>query len=263
MTRLRKLLKGNRQQARGTKESFNFPYSVFSITLAATGLLITPHAAKAFSIVDQTGFNDANFNQLVDNGQFKELFVSEGRIGNDNLTGERELGINNDVQQGGLPTAEGQYAWVNNQPVDFTLQYTGNQVNYTVGGTTISSTNFNGGANQIFLRTFASNNSTLTLENLSLNSKAITQNLSSSGFGNNQDAEYLRIDDLSTPFVLTGQSIMSWTGATPQRSQLAYQIKVGNFSATKVPEPSYIAGIFLFGVAALANRKINRTTLTK
>ncbi len=229
---------------------------IFTLGLAAVGLLITPNSAKAFSLIDTTGFNDTSFQQLLDNGQFKELFVTEGRIGNDNLTGERELGINNNVQQGGLPVADGQYAWANNQPVDFTLAYTGKQVNFTVGGTTLTSTSFTGDSNTIFLRTFASNNSTLALSNLSLNGQAIGKNLYSSGFGSNQDAEYIQIDNTSTPFVLSGKSIMNWTGATPARSQLAYQIKVGNLSIAKIPEPSYVPGILLLGVLALGSRRI-------
>ncbi|MUG95727.1 PEP-CTERM sorting domain-containing protein [Scytonema sp. UIC 10036] len=219
--------------------------------LVTLGLCAAPNPAKALTLSQNPNFTDMDFENLIKQGQFSEKFVAEGRIGDLGGLATYELSINNDIQQGGLPVEQQQYTWVNNQPVDFSLEYTGNSVKYVVGGQTLSSNAFNGLVSDIFIRTFASRNSTVSLSNLVLNGTSIGA-LDSSSLGIASDVDYLRVSDISTPFVLTGQTKLFWSGTTPPRnSQLAYQFKVGGSSKTSVPEPGTIGAIALIAVAGL------------
>ncbi|KYC38716.1 hypothetical protein WA1_36720 [Scytonema hofmannii PCC 7110] len=219
--------------------------------LVTLGLCITPNPAKALTLTQNPNFTDTDFENLIKQGQFSEKFVAEGRIGDLGGLATYELSINEDIKQGGKPVEQQQYTWVNNQPVNFSLEYTGNNVKYVVGGQTLSSTAFNGSVTDIFIRTFASQNSTVSLSNLVLNGTGIGA-LNSSSLGIASDVDYLRVSDISNPFVLTGQTKLFWSGTTPPRnSQLAYQFKVGGSSKTSVPEPGTIGAIALAAFAGV------------
>ncbi|GAA6616380.1 choice-of-anchor W domain-containing protein [Scytonema sp. NUACC26] len=219
--------------------------------LVTLGICTTPNPAKALTLSQNPNFTDTDFENLIKQGEFSEKFVAEGRIGDLGGLATYELSINDDIKQGGQPVEQQQYAWVNNQPVNFSLEYTGNSVKYIVGDRTLSSTAFNGSASDIFIRTFASQNSTVNLSNLVLNGESIGS-LGSSSLGISSDVDYLRISDISNPFVLTGQTQLFWSGTTPPRnSQLAYQFKVGSSSKTSVPEPGTVGAIALTAFAAL------------
>jgi hypothetical protein len=219
--------------------------------LVTLGLCITPNSAKALTLTQNPNFTDTDFENLIKQGQFSEKFVAEGRIGDLGGLATYELSINDDIKQGGKPVEQQQYTWVNNQPVDFSLEYTGNNVKYVVGGQTLSSTAFNGSVTDIFIRTFASQNSSVSLNNLVLNGTGIGA-LNSSSLGIASDVDYLKISDISNPFVLTGQTKLFWSGTTPPRnSQLAYQFKVGGSSKTSVPEPGTIGAIALAAFAGV------------
>ncbi|MCL1472766.1 choice-of-anchor W domain-containing protein [Argonema antarcticum] len=227
--------------------------ALFALAAVGLGTLSVPTAANAFNLVDRTGFTDTQFNQMRTDGLFTELFVAESRIGNNSTsTAERELGINTDT---GAPVAIGDRTWGNGGLVDFVLEYTGSLVKYTVGGQLLSSTAFSGLATDIFLRTRAADKSTMTMSDLVFNGVGISS-LSSSGVGGNSDVDYLQLSGISTPFTLTGKSMMSWTGTQPMRSNLAYQIKVGTTPQTQsVPEPGTVGAIALTGLLALGSKK--------
>lgn len=245
--------------------------SLFALATAGLGMFSVSSAANAFTIVDRSGFTDNNFTNLIKTGEFSELFVAESRIGNNNTsTAERELGINGAITYsptlanpdrfvGGLPVVTGEKAWGNGNLVDFILEYTGSVVNYTVGGQVLSSNVFSGPVTDIFLRTRAADKSTMALSNLVFNGIGIG-NLSSLGAGGS-DIDYLQIAGITSPFTLTGKSLMSWTGDQPMRSNLAYQIKVGTTPQTEVPEPGTVAAILLTGgVLALGKKKEQKAT---
>lgn len=221
-----------------------------ALGLTTISLFLLANPAQAFTLINRSGFTDADFDNLLATGKFTELFVAEGRIGNNNLNGDRELGINTST---GVPVASGQRIWGNGTPVDFTLEYTGTQVNYTVNGQTLISNAFSSAANSIFLRTRAGDNSSVTLSNLVFNGTAVGENLFSSVSGAGSDIDYLQIADISSSFTLTGQVLMNWSGATPNGSRLAYQIKVG--STTSIPEPASVGAIFLAGIAGVGYSK--------
>jgi hypothetical protein len=242
------------------RKSINNSKSLIVVGLATLGLFLLPSSAKALTIVDRTGFSDTDFENLLRNGQFSESFVTEGRIGNNSLdTTERELGINTAIKPntngeltGGNPVAAGEYVWGNRQPANFSLQYTGSTINYTLGGQTLTSNAFSGPVTDIFLRTFASNNGNVALTNLAFDNQ-VFGGLSSSSINNSQDTDYIQLSNISSPFTLTGQALIGWTSITPARSQVAYQIKVGSSPSTRsVPEPGTVGAIFLATVAGIA-----------
>ncbi|MGB3759980.1 MAG: choice-of-anchor W domain-containing protein [Rivularia sp. (in: cyanobacteria)] len=238
--------------------------SLFALSFTALGLLTAPNSAQAMNLVNHTNFTDTDFNSLIDNGQFSELFVAEGRIGNNNSRenyGERELGINTAT---GANVEAGDFYWGDgtdpNTGYDFSLMYDGSKVTYKLGGQTLSSNDFGGSVNTIFLRTFAqkdrnnNSNNEVTLKDLVFNGESIGS-LSSTG-DKNKDVDYLQLTDISAPFTLTGKTSMKWEGNNPMRSNLAFQIKVGNSSTpTSVPEPGTIGAIFVTGMTGLGLSK--------
>ncbi|MDJ0736534.1 MAG: PEP-CTERM sorting domain-containing protein [Nostocaceae cyanobacterium] len=220
---------------------------------------MTTNPAKAFKLVDRTDLTDIEFNNLIRNGEFSELFVAEGRIGNNSInTAERELSINGPLTPtasgqliGGEPIVTEEFVWGNGQEFDFNLEYTGQVVNYTVGNQLLSSTSLTGDATDIFLRTRATTDSSMTLTQLVLEGQEIGS-LSSSVTGSGSDVDYLQISEISTPFQLAGKVSMSWTGEQPLRSNLAYQLKVGNSPPTqKTPEPGTAGAMFVSSIVGL------------
>ncbi|MFB2896688.1 choice-of-anchor W domain-containing protein [Aerosakkonemataceae cyanobacterium BLCC-F50] len=228
----------------------NLRNTFFTLAVVGLGAVSVPKAADAFTVIDRTGFTDTDFNNLRATGQFTELFVAESRIGNASLDpSEREFGIND---ASGTPVAAGDFWWANNQSVNFTLEYTGSLVNYIVGGKTIDSV-FSGSVTDIFLRTKSVADSTMALSNLVFEGLGIS-NLSSSG----DDVDYLQISNITAPFTLSGTSLMLWsfTGAPPMRSNLAYQIKVGNSTPMEsVPEPGTVGALLAAGVLSVGLKK--------
>ncbi|MGB3654926.1 MAG: PEP-CTERM sorting domain-containing protein [Rivularia sp. (in: cyanobacteria)] len=242
-------------------QKINAANSLLALGITTLGLFMVTDSAQAFTLVDRTDFDDTAFELQRTNGDFTELFVAEGRIGNNKGDGERELGLNTatgaNVEAGNLVWGDGSD---NVNEYNFSLKYDGSKVTYELGGQTLSSTEFSGSANSIFLRTFAQkdkdNNSKnfVTLEDLIFNGKSIGS-LSSLG-GESKDVDYLQLKDISSPFTLTGKTSMKWTGKNPMRSNLAFQIKVGNSpSPTSVPEPGTIGAIFVTGMAGFALKK--------
>lgn len=232
----------------------NLRSAFFTLAVVSLGAVAVPTAANAFTLVDRTGFTDAEFMGLINQELFSELFVAESRIGNNSRAGgEREIGINQDVQLGGAPVEQGQFTWGNGNLVDFMLEYTGSAVRYIVGNQTLSTNVFSGPVTDIFLRTRAADKSTMALSDLVFNGKTIGS-LFSSGLGSS-DVDYLQISNITTPFTLTGKSLMSWTGTQPMRSNVAYQIKVGTTPTQSVPEPGTVGALLAAGVLSVGLKK--------
>ncbi|MBW4685253.1 MAG: PEP-CTERM sorting domain-containing protein [Komarekiella atlantica HA4396-MV6] len=244
-------------------KSINQYKSIFILGLITLGSFVATNPAKAATFEYKSWTTDAPFIEMLNKGDFKELFVAEGRIGNNSLsTGERELKINGDVQQGAPVSIQDDFVWGNGNLWDFTLEYTGSKVNYSLGGKLLSSTDFNGSASDIFLRTAATTNSTMTLSNLLFNNKEmknsqgqVISSVSSVGTSSSKDVDYLQISDITSPFTITGKAAMSWTGTQPMRSNLAFQIKVGNSPKTSVPEPGTLGAILVIGITGTVASK--------
>lgn len=229
----------------------NLHRSLCIIGLVTLGLGLTPSFASAITITPLPNFTDAQFNNLLSSKKFQELFVAEGRIGNNALNGDRELGINNANFQ---PVAQGQFVWQSGKMENFLLQYDGSQVSYSVGGTTLLSNVFSGSVNDIYIRTRETLTSNVRLDNLIFNGTALGDSAVSEPSNSDLDqVDYLLLSDISAPFRLTGNVTMSWTGSRPSQSNLAYQIKVGSTdnSQQDVPEPGTVGALLLTGIVAI------------
>lgn len=267
----------------------NIRHSLFSIAIAALGLLAVPHSAQAASfapLADLTGdgmFNDADY-KIFANGSdktFTSKYVFESRAGNNNS----EAGIWEAGAFESTYKADGTYdntiiagsqrgrTWTKNALVDFSLQYTGSQLIYKLGAQEIKiDVDFTKGAiTDLMIRTAAglrtntskptdkaqnTTSSLVSLSNLSFGG-ATTASLQSSFDRSsvtpqvNRDVDYLRVTGLNNQaFTLTGQMAMDWTDAMPTNSNLAMQIKVGSTPRT-VPEPGAIGALLLVGGAVL------------
>jgi len=228
--------------------------SLFTLGITALGLLMAPNSAQAANLVSNANFTDQDFNSLIDNGEFSELFVGEGRIGDRGKAATYELSINDDVQKGAKPVTQKQFDWQSGEKYDFTLEYDGNKVNYMLGGQKLTTNDFSGPINSIFFRTSAGAKTTTSLTDLMFNGTAIGDLTSSDN--NIRDIDYLQLDDVSSPFKITGKASITWEGKAPKNSLNAFQIKVGNSpTPTSVPEPGAIGAIFVTGLSGLGLRK--------
>jgi hypothetical protein len=231
---------------------------LFAFVLSATGLAANSLTAKAASIVPQTTLTDTDFQQLINTGKFTETFVAQSRIGNNATNGTQEIDLLN-PQNGLLPVDQKQRQWTSGQAVDFSLEYDGSLVKYSVGGQLLSSNAFSGAVSDIFFRTRSAANSSLLLSNLTF-SDAKSQNLSVSDIlsssSASSDVDYRQLSKISGAFKLTGKSTMTWTGTRPNNSALAYQLKVGTTPhQKKVPEPGTIGALLLTGLAIVGSKK--------
>lgn len=232
--------------------TFNTPVKFASIALASTlGILGQGLSAQAASLVPGN-ISDTQFNQLITSGQFSETFVTSARIGG---ASTYELGVL-DPQNGLAPDQQDEFDWISGDTVSFSLEYDGSEIKYSVGNQLLSTTAFSGPVTELFFRTRAADNSAVSLSNLMLTDGTgllTLGNLSSAGSGGS-DVDYLQVDDVTGAFKITGDSVMSWSGAAPQQSELIFQIKAGT-GAQAVPEPTSMAAIALFSTAALKLRR--------
>lgn len=233
-----------------SKFSFSVATVALGVGLATVGLSLVSGVASAATVTRLPNFTDEQFDGLIQSEQFTEVFVAEGRIGNNGTSGDWELGIlnpNNNL----LPDQTNQFVWGNGTVYDFTLEYTGSAVNYNVGGTLLSSTVFNEPIDTIYIRTKETANSNLQLNIDSLNT------FSAPGDNDSDDVDYVLVEDIFAPFTLMGTVSFDWTGTQPNGSNLAYQIKVGTSEPT--PEPLTILGSGLaLGLGVFLKKELNR-----
>lgn len=202
------------------------------LTMLATlgGIFSIPTIASAASFQTLTTFSDPEFNSLISTGQFVELFVAEARLGNNALGGDREIGINN-PSNNSLPVAQGQRVYTSGESVPFTLAYSGTTVDYTLGSQTLTSSQFDGRVDTIYIRNRSQGDASIALTDLSVD------NVSGAGLTTSgDDVGYAVISGISEPFTLTGNLTLSDFGSL-DGSAVASQIKVG-----AVPEPLTILG---------------------
>jgi len=243
-----------------------------AVGIAALGTATAAIPTQAFTFT-QSSLTDQQFNQLILDGTFSELFVAESRAGAAGT--ERELGINAPLVAnntgtglvGGNPLASGQLQWTSEETVDFELCYNAltGAIAYTVDGVLLSTTVNAEAANGIFIRTSADKknqdtiNSSFSFANLMLDDgngfQALPDLASEFVQGGNRDVDYLEIAGLSGSFTLKGEQTLSWAGTFPDRSRLAAQIKVGSFAEESVPEPMTMLGAV---VAAGAGYSLKR-----
>jgi len=229
-----------------SKFSFRAAGLALGVGLASVGLSLVSGVASAATVTSLPDLTDPEFNAL----NFTEVFVAEGRIGRSGTSGDWELGILN-PNNNSLPDQQEQFAWEKGTTYDFTLNYDGSEVNYSVGGMTLTSEAFSDSINTIYVRTQETDSSEVRINIDSLNA------FSAPSDADSDNVDYLLVEDISAPFTLTGTVISSWTGTQPTGSHLAYQIKVGN--SEPVPEPLTILGSGVaLGFGALLKKESSR-----
>lgn len=217
-------------------------------------LTLSAASAPAFaSFTESNAMTDPQFAALLNSNQIQEIFVAEGRIGNNALSNaERELGINNPA---GAPLAAGQFVWPNNfnaqQPdlVPFTLTYNAGSVAFDVDGTVLNAA-FSGDINQLYIRTRAQDVSFWSVTDLLLDSQAVS-GVSFASANGASDVDYLvlTLDKPASSFTLSGNFSIGWDGVRPDRSELAVQIKA------TIPAPATGGFAALAALAGLRRRR--------
>jgi hypothetical protein len=160
------------------------------------------------------------------------LFVGEGRIGDGWSAATFEIDLGGDT---GKPATTAQYGWPNGTAVSWTLSYdqTTNVVTFTVDGITLSYVTPLDGFTDVFVRTRAVNaGSDILVDDLVLDGAAVSDQ--SQAVADGLDILWISGAQLFDGFSLTGQTTMSWTGAMPTQSRLAFQLKVGKLKPVKV-----------------------------
>lgn len=246
-------------------------------TMAATvmGLFLLPAAANAFTIKPLPNLTDTDFEALVASGKYQEEFVVQTRIGNNAIVGQNPLSGDGeidilDVEPGRIfkGVTSKQFDFTSGQAVDFSLQYTGSEVKYTVGGQLLSTNIFKGPFTDLFLRTRSQANTSSNSILLSDLAVQVGSSITSIGslLSNSLDTiNYLQISGLTGPFTLTGKSTLNFTTAdrnnTVRNAQLAYQIKGGSMvQEESVPEPGTVGALLLTGIAAAVSSKRKKVT---
>ena len=252
--------------------------AALATSVALLGLSASSQSAQAYSfnvLQDRNGdqvFNDADYNLYAQGAGhlFTTKAVVESRIGNNNReSGVWESGIFNSTYNAAgtqytntmnTATQLGQQ-WTSGRAENFSLQYTGSELIYTIAGQTTRQA-FTGGLTDMLLRTRAAGGSSVTLSGLKLmdslgNLKAsYAQQGSGASTGAASDIDYLKVSGLKDGFTLTGQTAFSWTGTPPNNSNLALQWKIGSAAeSTKVPEPASLLALGLVGTAIAHGRK--------
>lgn len=235
--------------------------------LTAFAVLMAAPSARSATFTALPGYGDADFVAAVNSGAFVEDFVAEARSGNNGLSGDRELGLN-EVNPGGIGGATnnvpGQYIWTSGQAVDFALGFNAatGALTYTMGSSTLGAT----GAGIVTLtRSDVFDTPTVPeINTILLRARADSENGGSSfGFTNlvldgmagldllatasaSDQVTYLMITDFDSDFVITGTQTMTWAnpGANPPSgSKLAAQFKFGYVA--DVPLPPSLAFLLL------------------
>lgn len=246
--------------------------SFLALAAAAVGFLGAPVSANAFTLGGVINGEEA-FNEL---GATIDV-AAEGRIGDLSGAAEHEFNIHYDNENGGqtVPTQYRRFDWVSGQGEDFTLTFDDSTLTYEIGGQTLEYV-ITDTFNDIFIRTTArKQGNSVVVDNLMLNGQAIGENSSFACSEARCDyfnsSQYLWLTDLEESFTLTGTTTMTWTGdaknlrdrTAPHRSELAFQLKLGNAGEeladelATVPEPVSMS-LFSVGVVSLAMTGLRR-----
>lgn len=197
-------------------------------------------SARADPVWSYYAGGDIGYNALT-NGGALEQGVVEGRIGNRVDIGTWEMGIwrFHDV---GPFLAQGQLPWFNGVGAPFSIVYDGaTTVTYTMGSTTISTTQLGGTFTDIFLRTRSATFGDVDLRSLQLigaGTLAVGP-LASTGAA---DVDYIRIENGGQAFgafELRGVQTLTWLSTEPPiNSQVNAQ-----FRLTNVPAPASMVAL--------------------
>ncbi len=188
--------------------------------------------------------SDAELVGLLNN----ELFVAEGRTGNNAPNGDWELGITTNNPY--TVHDQAQRSWTAGEFVSFSLEYnssTGN-VSYIFGDEVLS-WNVAGNVGNIYIRTRATEGE-VVLRGLSLNGFDLGAVVGAGGDAGSLDI--LGISGAGSSFSLIGEAMIDPNGG--RGSNPAFQIKVDTAPMPIIPTPT-AAGLGLLGLGGLAARR--------
>ena len=195
-------------------------------TLIVLAIAVLSGAASA--LTTQHIATDAEMLALISD----TLFVAEGRIGDLGGAATFELDLGPDT---GHPAQQANYAWVSGRLEPFTLTYDSatKVVTFTLGGHTLTYVTPYMQFGDMFVRTRAYNVGTSVVVNdLVLNGVNVGDQSSATGEG--LDILWISEHAIANGFTLTGTAVLSWTGAPPTQSRLAFQIKVAKLAQVGV-----------------------------
>jgi hypothetical protein len=204
--------------------------AIAMIVFIAAAALFAP---AAFCLTTQHLSTDAELLALVSD----TLFVAEGRIGDLGGAATFELDLG---QSTAAPSTTAQYGWVNGQTEPFTLAYDGTTglVTFVLGGRTLTYMTPFPMFGDVFVRTRAVDaGRSIVVRDLVLDGEGVGD--ASSATGDGLDILWISGAALSQGFTLTGTATLSWTGAPPTQSRLAFQIKVAKLAVIGVDGSSW------------------------
>jgi hypothetical protein len=167
------------------------------------------------------------------------LFVGEGRIGDGAGAATFEVDLGGDT---GNPATTAQYDWPNGVAVSWSLAYNSltDLATFTVDGVNLQYTSPLSGFTDVFVRTRAVNaGSDILVTDLVLDGDNVADVSFADGDLSGLDILWIGGGTLTDGFTLSGTATMSWTGARPTQSRLAFQIKVGKLQPVETEETTW------------------------
>jgi hypothetical protein len=165
------------------------------------------------------------------------MFVAEGRIGDRGGAATFELDLGQDTA---APFTAAQYDWQSGTVEPFSLTYDAvtSLVTFTLGGVTLQYTTSWFDFDQVFVRTRAVNEgSSVAVSDIVIDGESVMDQ--SQAIGNGSDILWIRGAMLDNGFTLAGNAVLSWTGAAPTQSRLAFQVKIGKLGIVSTEESSW------------------------
>jgi len=162
------------------------------------------------------------------NGPGALIWQAEGRFGNNDASGDWEIGVGTNTQTANQDNTNN--IWVSGAAVPFTVVYDGVNATFTVNGNSatyaVGAVTSAADLNIIAGKVSSGAGDSVALANLELdgapvNPVALTDT-------DDTDAQYLVVssEDLSGGFTLTGDVTFTWTGGTTSGSRPAFQVQV-------------------------------------
>lgn len=201
--------------------------------LAAAAIALTIPAVVSSAITTSHIPSDAELVAMLSD----TMFVSEGRIGDLGGAATFELDLGQDT---GAPFVTAQYDWQSGVTEPFSISYDAgtSMVTFILGGVTLTYTTPWFDFDQVFVRTRAVNEgSSVTVSDIVIDGESVMDQ--SQATGNGLDNLWIQGAILNDGFTLTGNAVLTWTGAAPTQSRLAFQIKVGKLGIVSTEESSW------------------------
>jgi hypothetical protein len=202
---------------------------------AAIVLLCSAGAIPAGALTTSHIGTDAEMLDLLSDS----LFVAEGRIGDGAGAATFEVDLGGDT---GAPATTAQYAWPNGGAVAWSVHYNHltHLITFTVDTVVLQWATPLSGFTDLFVRTRAVNADTqILVDDLVLDAQNVGDASQAVANSDGLDILWIAGGTLTDGFTLSGTTTMSWAGAMPTQSRLAFQVKVGTLSTVGTEESTW------------------------